>query len=346
MVTMRDISVRAGVSRSTVSFVLNGKHTLMGVNEETRQRVLQTAEELGYRRNELARAVVTGKNRVLGFVVNAGFVDSEVVARILTGIQDEAEANRYSIQMIRLSGDNNLEIIRRCVELRPTGVAGIAIPDAALELLRLEMSRFQIPIAVIDSVPPFEGSTRILSDDLLGCALAIEHLASLGHRRIAYIGGRPDSVVGQLRKEGYYRAMTKLQLPVLDGYDEVGYWEIDNIEVATQRLFTELPFCPTAVFCADDKTAMIACRTIRSLDLKIPEDISVVGFADLMMSKYNDPPLTTIAQPFREMGKTAVRRLLAVAAQIDQGEDFSGTYEEERLPTTLILRRSTAPVKE
>jgi DNA-binding LacI/PurR family transcriptional regulator len=344
MITMRDISVRAGVSRSTVSFVLNGKHSAMGVNEETRQRVLQTAEELGYRRNELARAVVTGKNRVFGFVVRSQMLESEVVARVLGGVMDEAEANHFSVQMIRLSGENDEEIIRRCVELRPTGILGIFVEPRMLQHLQQEMSRFKIPVAVLDSTPPLEGGSRILSDDISGCRQAIDHLVSLGHARIAYIGGDPKTVVSQLREEGYRRAMVEQGLPIPDGFLEMGYWWQEEIAAATRRLFQIEPSVPTAIFCADDKTAMVACRTIREIGLSIPGDVSVVGFANLIMANYCDPPLTTIAQPFHEMGRSAVRRLLCLAEKVEQGEDISATYDEELLPTQLKVRHSTAPL--
>jgi DNA-binding LacI/PurR family transcriptional regulator len=343
MITMRDISVRAGVSRSTVSFVLNGKHSAMGVNEETRKRVLQTAEELGYRRNELARAVVTGKNRVFGFVVRSQMLESEVVARVLAGVMDEAEANHFAVQMIRLSGENDEEIIRRCVELRPTGVLGIFVDPRKLQHLQQEMARFKIPVAVLDSTPPLEGGSRILSNDIEGCRQAISHLTSLGHKRIAFIGGDPKTVVSQLREEGYRRAMGEQGLDIPEGFLEMGYWDQTQITDATRRLFRDLPVTPSAVFCADDKTAMVACRTIRQFGLSIPDDVSVVGFANLIMANYNDPPLTTIAQPFHEMGRSAVRRLLCLTEKVDQGEDISATYDEELLPTQLLVRQSTAP---
>lgn len=345
MITMRDISIRAGVSRSTVSFVLNGKHSIMGVNEETRQRVLQTAEELGYRRNELARAVVTGKNRVFGFVIRSEMMESEVAARILGGVMDEAEASHFSVQMIRLSGENDEEIIRRCVELRPTGVLGIFVALEMLQHLQQEMSRFRIPVAVLDSVPPLEGGSRILSNDIEGCRQAIAHLKDLGHQRIAYIGGDPKTVVSRLREEGYRQAMSEQGLPILPGYLETGFWNQEKIDQAARRLFQDLPVAPTAIFCADDKTAMVACRTIRKMGFALPEDVSVVGFANLVPAAYCDPPLTTIAQPFHEMGRSAVRRLLCLAEKVDQGEDISATYDEEMLPTQLIVRESTAPVK-
>lgn len=342
MTTMRDIAVRAGVSRSTVSFVLNDKHALIGLNEETRLRVLQAADELGYRRNELARGIVAGKISMFGFLVWAPMLDSEVAARVLNGVLDEAEANQHTVQVMRLSGDNDEEIIKRCVELRPAGVIGIYVDPAILTHLQEEMSRFNIPIALLDSTVPLPGTSRILSDDIAGCRLAIEHLTSLGHKRIAYIGGMTESVVSQLRKEGYQRAMHDQELTILPGYLEIGHWNSELTAEATQRLFRDLPVPPTAIFCADDKTAMVACRTLRQLGLSVPDQVSIVGFADLVMASYNDPPLTTVAQPFQEMGRKAVRRLLSASEEV-YPEQEGDNYYEDRLSTTLMIRRSTAP---
>jgi DNA-binding LacI/PurR family transcriptional regulator len=345
MITMRDIAVRAGVSRSTVSFVLNDKHDAMGVNENTRRRVLQVADELGYRRNALARSIVTGKFPVFGFLVWGSMLEFEVAARVMNGAMDEAEVHNYTVQVMRLFRENDEEVIRRCVEMRPTGVMGIYAPTEILVHLRQEMSRFHIPVMVLDSTIGLPGMSSIVSDDILGCHQAIEHLVSLGHRRIAFIGGSPETVAGSMRIQGYTRAMEEHGLPVLPGYLENGYWEAASVEQATRRLFQETEVPPTAVFCADDKTALVACRVIRQLGWRIPEQVSVIGFADLSMSFYSDPPLTTVSQPFHEIGRQAVRRLLTLA---QEGEppltDAGGSPYQERLPTTLIVRQSTAPV--
>lgn len=339
MTTMLDIANRAGVSRSTVSFVLNGKHLEMGVNEETRQRVLQVAGEMGYRRNGLARAIATGKAPIFGFLVRDSHLDSEVVARVLRGVMDEAENCRHIVQILRLTGEDDEDIILRCVEMRPAGVVSIYVAPDILSHLQQEMACFHIPVVALDSTPPLAGGSRIYSDDREGCRQAIAHLVALGHERIAFIGGDPRSVASNLRDEGYHKAMAEHNLPILPGYREMGYWENQLIDAATHRLFCDLAVPPTAVFCADDRTAMVACRTLRRLGLRVPEDVSLVGFANLTMAEFNDPPLTTVVQPFRQMGRRAVLRLLAAAEE--QDHDPSASYEE-RLPTYLNVRQSTA----
>jgi LacI family transcriptional regulator len=349
MITMRDIAVRAGVSRSTVSCILNDKHAKIGLNEETRRRVLQVADEMGYRRNQLARGVATGKMPIFSFLVYGPMLDFEVASRVLNGVLDEAEAHRYTVQIMRLSGYNDEDVIQRCIELRPAGVLGIYVAPEVLAHLRVEMARFQIPVAVLDSTPPLAGASRILSDDIAGCRQAITHLAELGHKRIAFIGGSLESVASHLREEGYRNSMREHGLPIPPDYVQVGDWNSETVAACTRRLFEDQPVAPTALFCADDKTAMAACRMLRELGRRVPDDVSIVGFADLGMAVYNDPPLTTVAQPFQQMGRRAVLRLLAAseeksAAGVKDDETASDAYYEERLPTQLIVRQSTAPV--
>lgn len=146
---MRDIAEKAGVSRPTVSYVLNERREGVFVGEETRRRVLEAARELGYRRNELARAMVTGRNRMLGFL--AALPEAEATARMMAGALDEADAHNYTLKVLRLSG-RTLEdaVIERCVELRLAGVLAIYLDAESLERLHIEMSRHCIPVAVLE----------------------------------------------------------------------------------------------------------------------------------------------------------------------------------------------------
>lgn len=349
MNTMRDIADRAGVSRATVSYVLNDKHSAESISEDTRRRVLQAASEMGYRRNEMARAIVTGTNSILGFLIPALELEAEVVQHVLAGVLAEADERNYSIQVIRLTEAMDRRAIERCIELRPVGVTTLYVRGQSLAYVHEEMGRYAIPVAVLDSSFPQTHGSRILSDDKEGCCQAIEHLASLGHRNIAFIAGNPVTGVSVLREEGYRLAMAAQGLPIPQGYVVDGQWLPDRVEEVTRHLFSPengLP-SPTAVFCADDKAAMVVCRTLSQMGLRVPKDVSVIGFADLTMAAYGNPPLTTVAQPFQDMGRAAVSRLLAVAQQIRAATNASGPVHpyEELLPTRLVIRESTARAK-
>jgi DNA-binding LacI/PurR family transcriptional regulator len=204
-----------------------------------------------------------------------------------------------------------------------------------------EMANFNIPIVVLDSTSLVTGASRIRSDDIDGCRQAIAHLTGLGHKRIGYIGGNAVSVASILRLEGYRRAMKEHGLPVLRGYETQGNWDPAVVTQVTERLFSGEAPHPTAVFCADDKTAMTACATIRRMGMSIPGDVSVVGFADLSMAPFNDPPLTTVAQPFAEMGRAAICRLMAASDEDEDG--YSEANRDQLLPTRLIVRQSSGP---
>lgn len=335
MITMRDIADRAGVSRVAVSYVLNEKGTAMGISAETRQRILRASEELGYRRNELARAIATGKNPVFVFLVPVWAVESEVTSRILAGVLAQTQESGYTTQIICLPDTDEREVIERCVAMRPLGVMSIYVRPGILDQLYAELGRYNIPLAVLDSSFPQSDRLRILSDDRTGCQQAMEHLFSLGHERIAYIGGRTDMGESVARGESYRDAMIEKGFAVPDEYVRYGNWDPETVAEITRQMFQASGATPTAVFCADDKTAMVVCRTLNYLGICVPEKVSVVGFANLEMAEYCYPPLTTVAQPFREMGRVAVTHLLTASQEKD-------SLQEQLLPTQLIVRRSTA----
>ena len=340
MVRMTDIALEAGVSRSTVSLVLNNKHTAVGIPESTRRRVMSAATQLGYRPNETARAMVTGKNRVIVYLLHDP--SQEVASRILKGALHEAEQHGYLIKLVGREGAFDERDIERCVELRPVGVMALYVTPSITEYLRTEMARYRIPVVLLDSSFPLPGVTRVLSDDIDGIWQGISHLHNLGHRRIAYISGPQSSGAAALREEGYRRAMARLGLPIPEEYVVYGDWQIQMIRSVTQPLLADAAQRPTALFCADDKTALIASCTADQMGIHVPEALSIVGFADLEMARYGNPPLTTIAQPFADLGVAAVRSLLTAAHRPEKQEESEAV--ELLLPNQLVIRESTAPV--
>jgi LacI family repressor for deo operon, udp, cdd, tsx, nupC, and nupG len=341
MVRMSDIASKAGVSRSTVSLVLNNKHASVGIAEDTCHRVLNAARQLGYHPNEVARAMVTGKNRVIVYLVHDPAV--EVAARILAGALEEADAHGYSVKVVGGRDEIDEHLIERCIELRPLGVMALYVPAPLNQYLKEEMGRYHIPVLLLDSSFPMVGATRVLTDDVEGVGQALTHLHQLGHRRIACVAGPRSSGAASLREQGYRQGMAQLNLPIPEGYIVHGDWRIDIIQSVTEQLLS-LPAeqRPTALFCADDKTALIALRVADQMGIRVPEALSVVGFADLEMARYANPPLTTVAQPFDELGVAAIRNLLLTAkrSESERGEDS----EEILLPNRLVIRSSTAPV--
>jgi DNA-binding LacI/PurR family transcriptional regulator len=336
MIRMSDIAARAGLSRTTVSCVLNNKHEA-GISEETRQRVLQAAKELNYRRNEIARQMVSGRSRVLGFVLRS--TQGDVASRILTGVLETAEESEYSVKVVLLDfGKDPAPVFERLAGARLAGVMALYLDGDSLGILQNEMAHAgDVPVAVLDSSFPQSRGIRILSDDITGCRAVIDHLADLGHTRIAYVAGREDSGASQFRETGFRTAMAAHEFELAPWQIFYGDWHPDEIARAVTGLWQHPEGVrPTALMCADDKTALAAIRTLRGLGYSVPKDVSVVGFADLEMAAFCDPPLTTVSQPFREMGRTAVRTLIDLV-------EGNGAGKDVLLPTQLVVRQSTAP---
>lgn len=347
MVTMNDIARKAGVGQSTVSYVLNDKHDKVGISEETRLRILATARELGYRPNQLARAMVTGRNSVLGFL--ACYPGYEQVGYMLLGALEEADRHGYSIKVISCN-ENGIDrsVLDRCAELQLAGVLALHLPGEMMGALGKEMTLRGAPTVVLDTNPGEGTLPCVLSDDDAGVAAAVAHLVELGHSRIAFLSVEGDGVAA-MREAAFARVMKKLglELPTTYRASVKGYWNDEEVEEATRKLLGHtLP--PTALLCAGDAMAMVAMRTARAHGVPAPEQLSVIGFSDLAMAARSDPPLTTVRQPFREMGEQAARYLLEILESEQTGARDKKSQKGVKngqvhwMPTSLVRRQSTA----
>lgn len=340
MTTITDVAARAGVARSTVSYVLNGQNTAVRISDETRRRVMQAAAELGYRRNELARAVITGKHRMLGFWVTHS--EREPAVRVLAGAMKEAQANKYFIKMLGMDDDRVAEsVAEHSIEWRLSGIIAINALQEAMDQVVPQISQFEIPMVLVESQGAYPGCMHVTSEAENGIRAAVLHLAGLGHKRIAFLSGTPNErgTISGRREAAYVEAMRDLGLGAFADMEHT-YWDFHQTELATQRLmWNRGEKRPTAVCCIGDHAAMLLIRTAAKMGLQVPADLSVVGFDDLAVAAMYNPSLTTVIQPFEDMGRLAVRRLLQAA------EHSVPPPLEERLPTRLVIRESTAPPK-
>ena len=339
MASLGSVAKQAGVSPATVSAVLNGRPSTIGVSAATRERILRAARELNYQGNELARSMVRGRQHVIGLVVPT--MGYEVVSTILDGILDAAEKLRYYVKILRADHATGAEVASVVFQYRLAGVICTQMPDAFVASLHDGLTARAIPLVVVDNSAAADWKFRVLSDDREGIRQAVAYLASLGHSRIAFLVSDSHSPWGQVRRQGFINAMKNVRPPdaefrLFHGMDIQSdfssiFWN------GTQRALRE-----TAVICENDYLAMAFVRAARQTGLHVPRDLSVVGFADLAGSAWCDPALTTVRQPFRAMGAQAMTRLInqiAPAASPAPAERSS-----ERLPTQLIIRQSTAPV--
>lgn len=348
MVTMSDIAARVGVSQATVSYVLSGRRSGVRVRDEMRQRILQTAAELGYRRNDLARAMASGKNYVLGFVTRIAGQESS--ARMMVGAQEEAGQRGYSIRMMPMTGNPDYSAaFASLAEQRVAGVFAVNLKVDTIECLRQETERFEIPVVLLDDPPALDWGIRVVGDDPDGMRQALEHLLALGHRRIGFVSAQDNSPLSINRHAIFVRLMQERGLPLPDHFQLWTDWlKPEKIEPPVRALLASgrpADSYPTALMCAGDHIAMVTMRTAREVGFHVPRDLSVVGFANFISAVFVDPPLTTIAQPYEDMGKLGARCLLDGPESVPGGEQVApGGGHDILVPTKLIVRASTADV--
>ena len=299
--TIIDVAARAGVSKSLVSLVMRGSSR---VSVEKRDAVFEAAAALGYRPNAVARSLVEQTTRTLGVMVSD--LRNPFFADMVHGMQEEATAVGY--RLLFNTGcrevDQEAAALEMLLQLR---VDGVVLAGAILGPKDLRRAREAAPLVLVGRRGRVPGVDTISLNEQAGAALAVEHLAGLGHRRIAHIdGGRGAGAAG--RRRGYLRAMERLGLGhrarVASG---------DFTEAGGGRGVVALwdsKAAPTALFVANDLAAVGAMQALRARGLRVPQDVSVVGFDDTWLAALQHICLTTVRQPVRQMGRDAVRLLV------------------------------------
>lgn len=349
MLKMSDIASHAGVSPSTVSFVLNDRHESLRISEKTRQKVLQAAEELGYRSNQWARAMRTGNSRMLGLL--GGKTSEEQVGRMQEGVVEAADAQGYTLKILRLDafGDSAQQVIRRSSELRLMGMIALHLPDAVLAELHTEAQKFNTPLVLMDARCPQPDIPQVVSDDESGIALGVEHLVQLGHKKIAFLTAGSAFALGTLRNGAYKAAMARHGCEVSPEWIKDASFRFREPALQAARELLSLPEAkrPTAIFCSGDLMALATLQAANELGIAVPRELSVMGFANLTATEYATPQLTTIEQPFTEIGRTTVEVLLNLIGERSSEEPAPEAPKNgdsiRVLPTRLIQRASTAP---
>ncbi|KPQ24649.1 MULTISPECIES: LacI family DNA-binding transcriptional regulator [unclassified Halomonas] len=326
-VTSRDVAKLAGVSQSAVSrsFSPNAK-----VAEKTRKKVMQAARELGYRPNSIARSLITRSSRTIAVVTYS--LENPFYSFMLEKASRYFQQQGYHLQLFFAPSDSGFatvidDIIRSQVE----GVLMLAITLDSAQAE--EVADFGIPFVVINRTVNFDGISQVGSDNHSGGYWAGHYLASLGHRRIAYLAGLPDSSTDLQRKAGFLEGLADEGLACHAA--EIGNYRYADACHATRRLFANSSQ-PDALFCANDLMAIAAIDTLRhEFGLAVPDDVSVIGFDDVPMAAWPSHSLTTLKQPVELMASKATELLMAQINQIDTAP------EHIMLPVTPMLRNST-----
>ena len=306
MVSMKDIAQRCGVSVATVSKALNGQPD---IGEETRSRICAIADEMGYLTNSAARALKTNRTNNLGVL----FVDErrsglghEYFSTMLESFKVEAEAHGYDITFLnRNVGGRNTTYLQHCQYRGLDGVV-IACVDFNDPQVR-ELVESNIPLVTVDHV--FNNRLAVLSDNAAGVSALVHHVYSKGHRRIAFLHGERTTVT-QNRITGFYRACEELGLEIPDDYiRECAYHDPDRCYRETNKLLA-LKERPTCILFPDDYSYLGGIRALTDAGLRVPEDISTVGYDGIHLARVMN--LTTYTQNAVDLGATAAARLISL----------------------------------
>lgn len=328
MASIGDVAKRAGVSLGTASRAINGNPA---VSPLLRERVLAAAAELDYRPNALARALRSSRTHSLGLIVPD--VTNPFFGELAKQVEQVAAGMGYTVMLANSNDDpkTEAEYIKVLVGRQVDGL--LIVPSEQTK----ELPEAKAPLVVVDR--PIRGYPLVASDHRAGAVAAVQHLVALGHRRIGCIAGPRHLSVARERYEGYRSVAAPIYRE--DGFDFaadtiVTRFDYDCGYDAALKLLTRRDR-PSAIFASSDQQAIGALRAAADLDLKVPDDVSIIGFDAISLAKLVTPRLTTVAQPIAAIADIAVRTVLRLRQE-------DARMERHRLPTLLQPANSTGPI--
>ncbi|HEX8180315.1 MAG TPA: LacI family DNA-binding transcriptional regulator [Pyrinomonadaceae bacterium] len=332
--SIKDVAREAGVSTATVSHVINNSRY---VSEETRARVLAAIERCGYYPNAHARSLASGRSQTLGLLISD--IANPFFPELVKSIEAAAFEQGYDVVLSNTNYDpaRTSNYVRRLIERQ---VAGVALMTSELDMTLVdELARRQVPVVFLDLDAPGVNMSNLCIDYEAGIDEAVRHLAAHGHREIAFIGG-PERLRSAVKRRDAFRASVRQYLPAAPPpriYE--GDFKLAGGRSAARAMLAERAgTLPTAVMAANDMMAFGAMQEFMAAGLRIPADVSLVGFDDVAFAALSHPSLTTVCLPRTELGQRAVEALLATVAHPHR------TGVELHVPTYLVTRGSTAPV--
>lgn len=328
-VTLLDIARAAGVSVTTASRALNHKGEIAPVK---RARILDVAHRLGYVPNASARALVSGRTKTLGVVVNNNA--SPVYALLLRGVEDVANAAGFGL-LFSNSADSQEQALDCLAMLRSKNVDGILLTPVQTD--DRDVRRLQhlgLPFVLVLRHFPEIATDYVVVDNAAGATLVTRHLLDLGHRRIAHLAGPAHTSTGRERLAGYRQALGERGVPVRDDLVTHQPYTVDGGYAGARQLLGR-PGPPTAIVAATDLQAVGVLKAARELGVRVPDDLALAGGDDIELAEFLEVPLTTFRQPARAIGARGAQLLLARLAGDDQPPQAI-VFEP-----TLVVRRSS-----
>lgn len=329
-VSLKELAERLGLSPATISLVINGSHVADSIPKETKDRIFAAVRKYKYRPNFFARSLRAQRSFTIGVIVPE--VSDGYSASVMSGVEEHLlqEGYFYFVVSHRHRADLIDEYPRLFLERSVDGLIAVDTPWT------LSLS---VPVVTVSGHNQVKGVTNIVLDHVRAAEVALKHLSQLGHRDVAFIKGQEFSSDTEVRWSNIQKAARQFGIPIvpalvsqLEGDSpspELGYQ-------ATRRLLaSRKPF--TALFAFNDISAMGAIRALREAKLRVPQDVSVIGFDDIQSAAYQNPALTTVRQPLREMGRIAAETLLRRIRR--PGTDSHGG--ETMVEPKLIVRETT-----
>ena len=338
MPTIKDIARECNVSTATVSYVINGKNTLL---PETRERVMRKMREMNYHPSAVARGLTNKRMNTLGILFDN--VGSEIAiwhpytSGILQGVVAASAEAGYNVTLFTTPWLNAEESLPNLRDQRTDGIIIVA-PPSGTDILSSLLSAGSKVVTVSSESAPF-GMPSVDVDNAAGITLAFQHLRALGHHRIAYLGGEPDMFSAAVRLAAFRAALETSKMSVPPEYIAAASYQYAAVAYRqTQRLLA-LPVPPTALVAGNDQIAMAVLAAARDCGVAIPSQLSLVGFDDIPDAAMMQPALTTVRQPLREIGIEAARLLLRMLA----GEPVPA--EALLIEPVLVVRATTGPCR-
>jgi len=333
---MAQIAEAAGLSRPSVSYILNESAAAKSLRPETVARVRLLAQQMGYSPNDAARTIKTGKSRTIAFITPPLRWDSNF--GIVYAAAVEAFNMGYQIRYLPLSPNDNAikDCIRICRDFFIPAAVCLNLPKKQLQALSKEAEENQIYLAQVGDCFPDITPLSVVADHVTGCEEVVSYLYELGHRNIAFMLNSKAYSSSTVRFEAFERKMTELGIPPAEGMVREGQFTPSRITQETLALIRRKPR-PTAIICDTDPSAITVLTTLQRHGIRVPEEISVTGFVDLPVGEFSNPRLTSVRLPTEQLGRHVVRQL------VYWSENDKLPLPIAPFPVSLVVRDSTGP---
>lgn len=326
---IRDVAKHARVSIATVSRTINGVTT---VDKQLAERVWKSIDALNYFPNTQARSLVSGRSRLFGLLISE--ITNPFFPELIQGFEEVAVSNGYEILIGSTSYDlGRMDVcVRRMLE---RNVEGVAVMTFGIEQPVLEeLTSRDIPMVYMDAAPPTPLSRALTVDYHKGIREGVQHLAALAHRDIGFISGPLRQRSSELRKTAFLKSMEEIGAVPNKNWMLEGDHTLEGGMASMEKLL-EGPELPTAVMCSNDMTAIGALRVLSRAGVKVPDEISVIGFDDIHLSEFVYPPLTTVQMSRKEIAREAFEALRSI-------REMPEARVSRAISTRLVVRQSTS----